>query len=122
MRIELAQFRELAAFSQFASDLDKATQAQLSRGQRLIEILKQPVNAPYSLGKMVIQVYTVTQGHADEIDAKKIDTFRKQFFNYLETNYPEVESSITESGQMSDEIEGKLKQALSSFKSGVFKG
>lgn len=122
MRIELAQFRELAAFSQFASDLDKATQAQLSRGQRLIEILKQPVNSPYSLGKMVVQVYTVTQGHADEIDAKKIDTFRKQFFNYLETNYPEIESTITESGQMSDEIEGKLKQALSSFKSGVFKG
>jgi F-type H+-transporting ATPase subunit alpha len=122
MRIELAQFRELAAFAQFASDLDKATQAQLGRGQRLMEILKQPVNSPYSLGKMVIQIYAVTQGHLDEIDPKKIDSFRKQFFSYLDTNHPDIEASITQTGQMSDEIETKLKQALSAFKSSVFKG
>ncbi|HEY9839941.1 MAG TPA: F0F1 ATP synthase subunit alpha [Candidatus Obscuribacterales bacterium] len=122
MRIELAQFRELAAFSQFASDLDKATQAQLGRGQRLMEVLKQPVNSPYSLGKMVVQIYSVTQGFMDEIDVKKIDTFRKQFFSYLDTNHPDIEASITQSGVMSDEIEAKLKSALKAFKESVFKG
>ncbi|PKL74746.1 MAG: F0F1 ATP synthase subunit alpha [Candidatus Melainabacteria bacterium HGW-Melainabacteria-1] len=122
LRLELAQFRELAAFSQFASDLDKATQAQLARGQRLMEIMKQPVNAPYSLGKMVIQIYTVTQGHADDIDVKKVDIFRKQFFSYLDTNHPDIEASITQTGKISDEIETKLKSALKAFKESVFKG
>lgn len=123
MRLELAQYRELAAFAQFASDLDKATQNQLARGQRLTEILKQPVNAPYSLGKMVIQIYAVTQGYADDVDYKQIDTFRKQFFAYLDTNHPDIEAKITETGLLhGEETEDKLKQALKAFKESVYKG
>lgn len=122
MRLELAQFRELAAFAQFASDLDKATQAQLARGQRLTEILKQPVNAPYSLGKMVIQIYMTTNGHVDDIDVKNLDDFRKQFFSYLDTNQPDIEATLTETGLMGEEVEGKLKQALKAFKESVYKG
>ncbi|MGV3524478.1 MAG: F0F1 ATP synthase subunit alpha [Candidatus Sericytochromatia bacterium] len=122
MRIELAQFRELAAFAQFASDLDKATQAQLGRGQRLTEVLKQPVNSPYSLGKMVVQIYMVTQGYADDIDVKKLADFRKQFFSYLDTSHPDLEATLTESGQLSDETENKLKQSLKNFKESVYKG
>jgi len=122
MRLELAQFRELAAFSQFASDLDKATQAQLARGQRLTEILKQPENSPYSLGKMVIQIYTVTQGYVDEVEVAKLSDFRKQFFSYLDTNQPDIEAGLTEGGKLTDEIEGKLKQALKAFKESVYKG
>ncbi|MEZ0368492.1 MAG: F0F1 ATP synthase subunit alpha, partial [Candidatus Sericytochromatia bacterium] len=75
-----------------------------------------------SLGKMVVQIYSVTQGFMDEIDVKKIDTFRKQFFSYLDTNHPDIEASITQSGVMSDEIEAKLKSALKAFKESVFKG
>lgn len=122
MRLELAQYRELAAFAQFASDLDKATQAQLARGQRLTEVLKQPESNPYSLGKMVVQIYMVTQGYADDVDVKKLDEYRKQFFAYLDTNHPDIEVSITESGVMSDEMENKLVQALKTFKESVFKG
>lgn len=123
MRLELAQYRELAAFAQFASDLDKATQAQLARGERLTEILKQPVNAPYSLGKMVIQIYAVTQGHTDDVPPKQIDTFRKQFFAYLDTNHPDIEAKITETGLLhGEETEDKLKQALKAFKESVYKG
>ncbi len=123
MRLELAQFRELAAFAQFASDLDKATQNQLARGQRLTEILKQPVNAPYSLGKMVIQIYAVTQGYTDDVDYKQIDAFRKQFFAYLDTNHPDIEAKITETGALhGEETEDKLKQALKAFKESVYKG
>ena len=104
MRLELAQYRELAAFAQFASDLDKATQAQLARGERLTEILKQPVNAPYSLGKMVIQIYAVTQGHTDDVP-------------------PDIEAKITETGLLhGEETEDKLKQALKAFKESVYKG
>ncbi len=122
MRLELAQYRELAAFAQFASDLDKATQAQLARGQRLTEILKQPVNSPYSLGKMVIQIYAVTQGYTDDVDPKRIDEFRKQFFAYLDTNHPDIEAKITETGLLhGEESEDKLKQALKAFKESVFK-
>ncbi|MBF2054895.1 MAG: F0F1 ATP synthase subunit alpha [Candidatus Sericytochromatia bacterium] len=122
MRLELAQFRELAAFAQFASDLDKATQAQLARGQRLTEVLKQPVNSPYSLGKMVIQIFAVTQGYADDIDVKKLDGFRKQFFSYLDTNQPDIEAGLTEGGKLTDELEAKLRQALKAFKESVYKG
>ncbi len=122
MRLDLAQYRELAAFAQFASDLDKSTQAQLARGQLLIEVLKQPVNAPYSVGKMVSQIYLVTQGHVNEIEPKKLDGFRKQFFAYLDTNYPEIEATLTETGLMSDETESKLLSAIKSFKESVYKG
>ena len=84
--------------------------------------MKQPVNAPYSLGKMVIQIYAVTQGFVDDIDPKKLDTFRKQFFSYLDTNHPDIEAGVSQTGVMSDELENKLKSALKAFKESVFKG
>lgn len=122
MRLELAQYRELAAFAQFASDLDKATQNQLSRGQRLTEILKQSVNAPYSVGKMVIQIYMTTNGWVDDIEVKKLDQFRKDFFTYLDTNHPDIEANLTETGQLPEDVLAKLKQAVNTFKESVYKG
>lgn len=121
MRLELAQFRELAAFSQFASDLDKATQDQLARGQRLTETLKQPVNAPFSLGKMIVQIYMVTSGLVDDIDVKQLLRFRKELLSYLETSHPDIEATISEAGLLTDETEAKIKKVVGAFKESVFK-
>ena len=120
LRLELAQFRELAAFAQFASDLDPATKAQISRGQRLVEILKQPQFSPFSVGKQVIQIYIVTNALVDDITAKDMLRFRNEFFNFLKASYPELEDSITSSGALDDKGEEQIKKAVKEFK-GIFK-
>jgi F-type H+-transporting ATPase subunit alpha len=122
LRIELAQYRAMAAFAQFASDLDKATQAQLARGQQLMEVLKQPVASPFSLGYQVIQIYMVTKGFTTEIPSKDLLKFRKELFAYLQASHPEIESTISSTGEMNGDTEDKLKKALESFKASVYKG
>lgn len=121
LRLELAQFRELAAFAQFASDLDPATKAQIERGQRIVEILKQPQFSPFSVGEQTIQIYMVTQGLADEIPVKEVLRFRQELFNYLKTTYPDIEKNITESGQLTPESEDEIKKAVKEFKESLFK-
>lgn len=121
MRLELAQFREMAAFAQFASDLDKSTQAQIARGQQLTEMLKQPVYKPFSVGKMVIQIYIVTNGLVSDIPLKDLLRFRTELFAYLEANHPDAEQTISEKGDLSSDSEAQIKKAVASFKESIFK-
>ena len=94
LRLDLAQYRELAAFSQFASDLDKATKAQLERGQRLMEIMKQGQYQPLTVEKEVMSIYLGTKGYLDDIDVKKITRFEKEFLEFMDAAYPQVGESI----------------------------
>ncbi|RYY00474.1 F0F1 ATP synthase subunit alpha [bacterium] len=121
LRLELAQFRELAAFAQFASDLDPATKAQISRGQRLVEILKQPQFSPLSVGKQVIQIYMVTKGLTEAVEVKDILRFRTELFNYLDTTYPEIEKSITDTGNLTADDEAKMDKVIGEFRKSLFK-
>jgi len=121
LRLELAQFRELAAFAQFASDLDPATRAQISRGQRLVEILKQPQFSPFSVGYQVIQIFMVTKSLVDDIPVKDILRFRNELFNYLKRTYPDIEETITTTGDLTPETEAKIEKAVLEFKSSLFK-
>ncbi|MEB3285713.1 MAG: F0F1 ATP synthase subunit alpha [Candidatus Sericytochromatia bacterium] len=122
LRLELAQFRELAAFSQFASDLDKATQAQLFRGQRLQELLKQPQYAPLSVGEQVILIFSGTSGLLDDVDVVAVGRFKAELLVYLSNQRPELERAITESGVFDDETSTKVREAIETFKKTVFSG
>ncbi|MFP5504026.1 MAG: F0F1 ATP synthase subunit alpha [Candidatus Sericytochromatia bacterium] len=120
LRLELAQFRELAAFSQFASDLDKNTQAQLARGQRLQELLKQPQYSPLSVGQQVILIFSGTQGLLDDVAVSDLGRFKAELLTYIKTSAPEVERTITESGVLDDATSAKIKEVVETFKKSLF--
>ncbi len=117
LRMEMAAYRELAAFAQFGSDLDKVTQSQLSRGQRLQEILKQPQYTPYSLANQVLALFAATNGFADGIPVEKIRTWETALLRFMELTYPEIVKDILEKKQITSENEAKLRQALTTFNS-----
>jgi len=116
LKLDLAQYRELAAFSQFGSDLDKATLAQLNRGQRLVEILKQPQYLPMPVEKQVSIIWVATKGHLDDVPVKAIKRFEKELFEYLDVNAPDLLRQIRESGQFPKETEEALKAQVFAFK------
>ena len=116
LRMDLAQFRELEAFAQFGTELDKATQARLRRGERLVEILKQGQYQPLPMEKQVMIIYAGTTGMLDDIPVEQVSEFEKQFFNFMDANYANVGQAIKESGDMSDETENELKAAIDEFK------
>ena len=116
LRLDLAQYRELAAFSQFGSDLDKATQAQLNRGARLMEMLKQPQYLPLPVEKQVAMIYVGTNGHLDEYPINAIQPFEQQYYAFMENKYPDILKSIRESGKIEADTEKKLKDAIAEFK------
>ena len=116
LRLDLAQYRELAAFSQFGSDLDKATQAQLNRGERLMEMLKQPQYRPLPVEKQVAMIYVGTNGYLDEYPVSAIRSFEEQFYAFMDNKYADVLKSIKDSGQMDADTEKKLKDAIAEFK------
>ncbi len=116
LKLELAQFDELAAFAQFASDLDKATQNQLARGQRLRELLKQPQFSPLILAEQVAVVYAGVKGLIDEVPVDKVVTFVGELRNYLKTSKPEYIQSVQTSKQLDDAAEAMLKEAISEVK------
>ena len=116
LKLELAQFAELEAFSQFASDLDKATQNQLARGQRLREILKQPVNSPRPIEDQVALVYTGLNGYLDEIEVSKVTEFVASLLTYLKTSKPEYGNDLRSTLKLSDENEEVLKNAITACK------
>jgi F-type H+-transporting ATPase subunit alpha len=122
VRLELAQYRELAAFAQFGTaDLDKATRAQLERGQRITEILKQPQYSPMSLEKEVTILYAVTNGYLDDVPLDKIAAFENSLHRFMETNHPEIGKDIAKAKDLSPETEEALKGAIIGFKqSGVY--
>ncbi|HHW07083.1 MAG TPA: F0F1 ATP synthase subunit alpha [Clostridia bacterium] len=116
LRIELAQYRELAAFAQFGSDLDKATQARLARGERLTEILKQDQYQPMPVEEQVAIIFAATNGYLDDIPVEQVRPFEKEFLPYLRNSHPEILRDIRESGKLSDETIAALKGAIEEFK------
>ena len=118
LRLDLAQFRELQAFAQFGSDLDRATQAQLSRGQRLVEILKQPQYQPIDVEKQVIIIWAATKGHLDDVPVERVRAFEADFVRFMENSHPGVLNALREKKALTDEIQSDLAQAVADFKSG----
>jgi F-type H+-transporting ATPase subunit alpha len=113
----MAQFRELAAFAQFGADqLDKVTQAQLQRGQRLTEVLKQDQFVPLSVEKQVLVLYVATSGGLDNIPVADVRRFEKEFVQFAETNYPGVLKDIATKKALDDGIKSTIKTALDGFK------
>lgn len=118
LRLDLAQYRELAAFAQFGSDLDKATQARLNRGARLMELLKQGVNEPMAVERQVVSIYTATKGYLDEIPLNDVLRFEKEFLEYVEANKPEIFASIRDTKDLTSDNENALKDAIEKFRKG----
>jgi len=119
LRLELAQYRELAAFAQFGTaELDKATRTQLERGQRITEILKQLQYVPMAVEKQVMILYAVINGYVDDIAVDKVAAFETDFHKFMEANHPEVGKAIAKEKEISDKIEEKLKAAILEFRKG----
>jgi len=118
LRLDMAAYRELAAFALMASDLDKATQQQLGRGQRMQEILKQPQYSPMSLQDQVIVIFAGTNGFADGVALEKMAQWQTEMLRYMETSYPEIGKNITEKKTITDENREKLVKALDAFRTG----
>jgi F-type H+/Na+-transporting ATPase subunit alpha len=117
LRLDMAQYRELAAFAQFGSDqLDKVTQGQLARGQRLTEILKQDQYAPLSAEKQVLIIYVATSGGTDSIPVPELRRFEREFLQFVETNYPSILKNIAAKKALDDGIRAEIKIALDAFK------
>ncbi len=117
LRLSLAQYRELEAFAQFGSDLDPATQKQLARGARLVEVLKQPQYQPVPVEKQVAIIYAVTNGFLDEVDVPHIRQWEREFMSYLDAQQPAVLDGIRTKKALDDDLTGKLKAAINSFQS-----
>ena len=117
LRLDLAQFRELEAFSQFASDLDESSRKQLERGQRMVEVLKQPPYQPLPIEKQVVIIYAGANGYLDDIPATSVVKFEAELYPFIEAKYPEILEGIRTKQKIDDEIENKLKAALEDFKS-----
>ena len=117
VRLALAQYRELAAFSQFASDLDEGTRKSLARGQRVTELMKQPQFSPLSVAEMAFSLYAANEGFLDDVDAKKIVDFEAAMLSYLRSSEKALLDKINEKGDFNGEIEGAMKKALETFKS-----
>jgi F-type H+-transporting ATPase subunit alpha len=115
LRLDLAQYRELAAFAQFGSDLDKATQAQLNRGRRLVEILKQPQYQPLAVEKQVAVIYAATKGFLDAVSIEQVGRYEQELYRFLEARFPAVLSGIAEKKTLDDEVKAGLEAALNEF-------
>jgi F-type H+/Na+-transporting ATPase subunit alpha len=115
LRMDMAAFRELAAFAQFGSDLDKATQNQLNRGRRLQEILKQPQYEPMDLSDQVIVIYAGTHGYADKVPMERMRSWELSLLRFMETSHPEIGAHIAEQKRITDEVEAQLQEALKLF-------
>ena len=117
LRLDLAQYRELAAFAQFGSDLDKSTQAQLTRGARLVEILKQPQYEPLAVERQIAIIFAGTNGYLDNIALGDLRNFETDLYQFIETRYPQVFRDIAEKKQLDDQLKGVLTQAVKEFAS-----
>jgi F-type H+-transporting ATPase subunit alpha len=115
MRLDMASYRELAAFAQFGSDLDKASQAQLNRGQRLQEILKQPQYVPMPPEHEVMALFAGINGFIDAIPVERVKIWQNAMLRYMETSYPEVGKDIAERKQITKDTEARLREALQNF-------
>jgi F-type H+-transporting ATPase subunit alpha len=122
LRLDLAQYRELAAFAQFGSDLDKATQAQLTRGQRMVELLKQGQYVPLPVEQQVMALFAGTQGYLDDLPVERVRTFESEFLAFMDQRYPDVRHEIRETKDLSDEVEKKLRAGIEEFRARFMSG
>ena len=116
MKLALAQYRELAAFAQFASDLDPATRAQLDRGQRVTELMKQKQYSPLSIAELALSVYAAEKGYLDDLPVNKVLPFEKGLHAFMHQNHEELMKKIVATGDWNGEIEGVFKASLDEFK------
>ncbi|HLJ88035.1 MAG TPA: F0F1 ATP synthase subunit alpha, partial [Candidatus Angelobacter sp.] len=116
LKLELAQYREMAAFAQFGSDLDKATQAQLNRGKRLVEILKQDQYVPLPFGKQILIIYAGTGGFLDDLEVEQIREFEAELYKYVESMDPKLLESIMEKKVLDDALKAQMDKILKEFK------
>jgi F-type H+-transporting ATPase subunit alpha len=116
LRTDLAQYRDLAAFAQFGSDLDPQTRARLERGQRATEVLKQPENQPLTLAQEVMILYALNNGYLDDVPVNRIGEFEEQFQQFIEASHPEVAEGITNEKRLTSQIEEQLKASIDEFK------
>ena len=115
VRLALAQYRELAAFAQFASDLDEATRKQLERGERVMELMKQKQYSPLSVAEMALSLYAVNEGHIDSVDVDKVGDFEAALHDYARANHGDLLDKINDSGDYNDEVVGELKAVMAGF-------
>jgi F-type H+-transporting ATPase subunit alpha len=120
LRLELAQFRELAAFSQFTKDLDKATQEQLSRGEKLIELLKQKQFSPIAVEDQIISIFASTNGFVDHLDKREINRFNRLMIKYLHQHHPEIMRDLKKNPDMTTEKAQRFIELISEFKKQVY--
>ncbi len=116
LRLELARYRELEAFAQFASDLDPATRAQLERGRRMMELLKQPPYNPIPVEKQIVAFFAAINGYLDDIPVKAVTKFERELYAFMDAKYPEILKEILEKKQIDDELTQKLHAAIKEFK------
>lgn len=116
LKLMYAQYRELQAFAQFGSDLDKDTQERLAQGERIVEVLKQGESSPISVEKQIMAIYAVTNNYLKDIDVKLVGEFETEFFKFMDSSYPEVGGTIASTGNMDADTEEKLKAAIEEFK------
>ena len=116
LRTDLAQFREMEAFAMFASDLDAASKAQLARGERMVELLKQPQSSPMNVEEQVAVVWAGTNGHLDDVPVEDVRRFESEYLDFLRREHSGLFSSIVESGKLSEDAEGELESSMTAFK------
>lgn len=116
LKLSIAEYRDLAAFSQFGSDLDPETQARLDQGERLMEVLKQPQYSPLAVEDQVIILYAVTNNHLKDIAVDQVSLFEKEYLDFVHNNYPEIVSSISEKKVLDDDIIANIKKSIDEFK------
>jgi F-type H+/Na+-transporting ATPase subunit alpha len=118
LKLDLAQYRSLAAFAQFASDLDKATRDQLTRGEKLSEIVKQPQYQPLAVEKQVAILYAATKGKLDDVPTPRVKEFETSFYRFLETEQPQILDELGKTRALTPELSGALDKALDTFREG----
>jgi F-type H+-transporting ATPase subunit alpha len=118
LRLDLSQYRELESFAAFSSDLDKTTKEQLQRGERLVELLKQPQHQPMPVEEQVVSIFLGTKGHLDSVPARDVSRFETEFLDHVRASEAEILKEIRESQKFTDEISDKLTEAVNHFKEG----
>ena len=111
----MAQYRELAAFAQFGSDLDKATQDQLNRGRRLVEVLKQPQYEPLAVERQVLVIFAGTNGFLDGVDESDVATYERDLYQFIETRHKDLLDRLTEQKKFDDELKAAVSEAIKAF-------
>jgi F-type H+-transporting ATPase subunit alpha len=115
--LDLAQYREMAAFAQFGSELDKATQAQLARGQRMVELLKQGQYQPMPVENQVIGIFAGTNGYLDDVPVNRVRQFEEELLDYVTREHPKIQRDIVAKGKLDDVLTTDLRTMLAKFKS-----